>query len=387
MGAGPRGSRATATPPWWEPEDWPVPRSVPSSAASAAPSPCIPRRRTPWLRRPHRTRPLAAAANQANEAVVDGGTARSAETAASFSSLAGPLTQGIAPLHWLTAGTGSPPLPPLAATLADVAGGTSASGGGAGGGGSELVPDRVRPARPRRPTPAWAASSAASPRPWAPSARCLTDPTRRGRHGLDPSLTGVITDVTGTLANLSSLLPIASLPLPPGGVSAGGIPGLGALLATGLPNSSGATSLLSTTGLASGAGEISSLLGGVTGGGGGRHRVGGTLAAPTSPRQWRRREWRLDHRRDHRAWSARNLDERHDSDSPTKSVTSTPTSGTTSSTTSTTSTPTTSIDQHDARPRVGDGAAAGPAAAGEHPARLGGRRLRRCQHEPARAPA
>ncbi len=85
-----------------------------------------------------------AAANQVDEAVS---TARgsSAVIAASFSSLSGPLTQGIAPLHWLTAGTGSPPLPPLAATLADVAGGTSASGRGDGAVGVDLVPDRVRP--------------------------------------------------------------------------------------------------------------------------------------------------------------------------------------------------------------------------------------------------
>ena len=40
-----------------------------------------------------------------------------------------------------------------------------------------------------------------------------SDPTERAQPPR-PSLTGVVTDVTGTLANLSSLLPIASLPLP-----------------------------------------------------------------------------------------------------------------------------------------------------------------------------
>ena len=65
------GSRATATPPWWGPEVWPVPRSAPSSAASVATSPSTPQRRTPWPR--HLTgQPPAAAANQADEARVDG---------------------------------------------------------------------------------------------------------------------------------------------------------------------------------------------------------------------------------------------------------------------------------------------------------------------------
>ena len=290
-----------------------MPRSVLSSAASVAPSPCIPRRRTQWLRRPHRTRPRrppptrSTRPSRRREAPLQRSPRRSPRWRARSPGASrlctgsppgpGRLRCHRSPPRWLTSRVGH-----RRQAAARRGGGGLGSGSGA----------------------------ACAPASSDPGLGCVLGSltTALGTVGslpptqaawldtVDPSLAEVITAMTGTLANLSSLLPIASLPLPPGGVSAGGHPGPGrAARYEACRIASGASSLLSTTGLASGTGEISSLLGGVTGGGVRRHRVGGTLAAPTSPRQWRRREWRLDHRRDHRAWSARNLDEWHDGDS------------------------------------------------------------------------
>ncbi len=307
--------------------------------------------------------PGSAAAKQAT-ATTSTASGSSAVTAASFSSPSGPLAQGAAPLQWLTAGTGSQPLAPVTGALTDLPGGTSGtgSGGGVGNGsgsgsgagctaaGTDLGLGCVLGSL-------TTALGNVGSLPTGPSGVMAS---------LDPSLTGVITDMTGTLANLSSLLPIASLPLPPGGLSAAGIPGLEALLAMGVPGTDGATSLLSTTGGTSGAGGIGSLLGGVT---------GSTSPSPPLARQrQRQRERRRDHRRDHGAGCVRSVhdgvwghgghapghehddeaDERHHDD----------------------------IDQYDdGHDDARDDPAAGITAAGGHPAGHGGRRLRRHQHE------
>ena len=150
------GSRATATPPWWGPVGWPAPRWAPFSAASVAPSPSARRRPTRWRRRPHRTnRPPPPSRRRTAR---DRRAAPPRLTTAALSSLSGSLTQGVAPLQWLTSQTGSVP-----ATLADLssAGTSAGSGSGAGAG---RVRDRdsaqESAARPRRPTSGSAASSA-----------------------------------------------------------------------------------------------------------------------------------------------------------------------------------------------------------------------------------
>ncbi len=58
-------------------------------------------------------------------------------------------------------------------------------------------------------------------------------------NGLVPTLTGVVTDVTGTLQNLTTLLPIASLPLPSGGIPTTLLAGGGGGPTTGTPGTGG----------------------------------------------------------------------------------------------------------------------------------------------------
>ncbi len=58
-------------------------------------------------------------------------------------------------------------------------------------------------------------------------------------NGLVPTLSDVVTDVTGTLQNLTTLLPIASLPLPSGGIPTTLLAGSGGGPTTGIPGTSG----------------------------------------------------------------------------------------------------------------------------------------------------
>ena len=196
---------------------------------------------------------LAAAVNQAHDAAftVPGSAARGT---ASLTALSGPLTQGIAPLEWLTDGAGALPGTSVQGTLADLPGvGSSGTGSGTGSGvgdgsgsdctatqsdfGLGCILDSLTAALGNLGT-------------------LSNDPTGL-LDGLVPTLTGVLTDVTGTLADLSSLMPISSLPLPSGGIPTSGLPGLGSLSA-GLPGPGGAGSSLS------GGGGLTSLLNGVT---------------------------------------------------------------------------------------------------------------------------
>ena len=257
----------------------------------------------------------AVATNQVNDALsTESGS--SAATAASFSSLSGPLTQGSGPLQWLTAGSGSQPLAAVTGPGRDAPGGTagdgesdgSGTGSGVGAGCTATTADLGLGCVLGSLTTTLGSVGSLP-----------TDPTG-AVDTVDPTLAGVMTTMTGTLANLSSLLPIASLPLPPGGLSAAGIPGLAALLATGAP----------------GPGDIATLLGGTAGttapslsphpvgsGGSGSGAAGVTIAGITVPGL-------------PGASSGGTT-----ATPPTTSVTTRPTSGTTTTTSTTTTTPVT----------------------------------------------
>ncbi len=280
----------------------------------------------------------AAATNQVNDALsTESGS--SALTAASYSALPGPLTQGqgSGPLQWLTAGSGSRPLAAVTGAGGDVPGGATGDGESDGNGtGSGVGAGCIA-------TTADLGLGCVL--------GSLTTTLGRGSLPADPSLAGMITIMSGELANLSSLLPVASRPLPPGGLSAAGIPGLVALLATGAPG-------------APGVGDVATLLGGATGSiapsltalpvgsGGSGSGVGGVTIAGTS---------------------VPGLPGASSGGSaatpPTTSVTSRSTSGTTT-TTSTTTTTTMPVTIPLPLP-LPAGAGAG---AGERSPRLGGRR-------------
>ena len=256
----------------------------------------------------------AAATNQVNDALsTESGP--SAVTAASFSSLSGPLTKGSGALQWLTAASGSQPLAAVTGEGSNVPGGAAGDGESDGSGTGSGVGARCTAMTTDLGLGCVLGSLATT---LGSVGSLPTDPAG-AVDTVDPSLAGVITTMTGTLANLSSLLPIASQPLPPGGLSAAGIPGLAALLATGAP----------------GAGDIATLLGGTTGptapslsphplgSGGSSSGVGGvTIAGITVPGL-------------PGASSGGTT-----ATPPTTSVTSRPTSGTTTTTSTTTSTTT-----------------------------------------------
>jgi hypothetical protein len=195
-------------------------------------------------------------ADTANAANDGGATTSSTEAVvtAALTSLSGSLTQNAAPLQWLTAQSGSLP-ETAAATLTDLPG---AGTPGTGSGCTTTTTDVGLGCVLGNLTTALGSAGA------LPS-----DPTEE-LSSLVPSLTGVVTDVTGTLADLGSLMPISSLPLPAGDLPAlglpaiPGVPGLGGLGAvgssgSGLPGPGDATSAL-----LSGPGGIASLLDGVT---------------------------------------------------------------------------------------------------------------------------
>ena len=206
----------------------------------------------------------AAAAEQAADgAGSTSGTA--ALTTAALSSLSGSLTQGAAPLQWLTSQTGSVP-----ATLADLSSAGTSTGSGSAAGDGSGTGSGLGTGIGCTPTTTdlglgcvlGSLTSALGNVGTLPS-----DPTET-LGSLAPTLTGVVTNLTGTLADLGSLIPIASLPLPAGGLPSLGLPGLSALDSV-LPATAGTPSSL-----LSGTGGIAALLDGVTsaasGGTGGR---------------------------------------------------------------------------------------------------------------------
>jgi hypothetical protein len=198
-------------------------------------------------------------ADTANAANDGGATTSSTEAVvtAALTSLSGSLTQNAAPLQWLTAQSGSLP-ETAAATLTDLPG---AGTPGTGSGCTTTTTDVGLGCVLGNLTTALGSAGA------LPS-----DPTEE-LSSLVPSLTGVVTDVTGTLADLGSLMPISSLPLPAGDLPAlglpaiPGVPGLGGLGGLGAVGSSGSGLPGpgdATSALLSGPGGIASLLDGVT---------------------------------------------------------------------------------------------------------------------------
>jgi hypothetical protein len=202
--------------------------------------------------------PLAQAVSNAAHSSASPAQGTSAVAAASFSKASGSLTQGIAPFTTLTSEplanlpvVGLPGLPGTSSvtTGSGGAGGGSGSGGGSGDGGGGT-------------TGTTGCQSTSSDLGLTCILQSLTsalsnlgslsagDPTGL-LNGLVPTLSGVVSDVTGTLANLNSLLPIASLPT--GG--AGGLTGVLAGAPTGV-----STGTASTTGGSTGSGSPSPLV-------------------------------------------------------------------------------------------------------------------------------
>jgi len=215
--------------------------------------------------------PLAAAVNQAYRAAAhQSGSA--AVAAASFSSLSGSLTQGIAPFQTLT--YHSPvnlPVPalPLGAAGSTGGGGTGGTGGTGTGGGTTTGGGTG--------TGSGCAASQ-SDLGLACILDTLTgllgnlgslqgDPTG-ALNGLLPSLSSVVADVTGTLSNLSSLLPTSSLPLPTTGLPT---TGLGSVTGS-VPASTGGRTQVPGPGV----GALSPVLNGIAA------AVGGS-SGPTTP--------------------------------------------------------------------------------------------------------
>ncbi len=237
---------------------------------------------------PAAAHPLASSVSQDGTPAANattGGAATASSTAAvvtaALTSLSGSLTQNAAPLQWLTAQSGS--LPESApATLADLPGAGSVGTGSVGDTGTGAVAPASGTACSITTDLGLGCVLGNVTTALGDVGTLPSDPTEE-LSTLVPSLTGVLTDVTGTPANLSSLLPISSLPLPADGIpslglpSIPGVPGLGGLgglgaLGSGLPGSSGVTSLLSDPG------GIAALLDGVTGA-----ATGSTGSGSTSP--------------------------------------------------------------------------------------------------------
>ena len=150
----------------------------------------------------------AAAAEQAADgAGSTSGTA--ALTTAALSSLSGSLTQGASPLQWLTSQTGSVP-----ATLDDLSSAGTSTGSGSAAGDGSGTGSGLGTGIGCTPTTTdlglgcvlGGLTSALGNVGTLPS-----DPTET-LGILAPTLTGVVTNLTGTLAELGSLIPIASLP-------------------------------------------------------------------------------------------------------------------------------------------------------------------------------
>jgi hypothetical protein len=196
--------------------------------------------------------PLAQAVNNAAHVASSSPSANgsSAEAAASFSNTSGSLTEGIAPFTTLTSeplqnlpvvslpglpvsttGTGGTDGTGTGGT-GTVDGGSGGGGGGGGGtgagcasGSSDLGLTCILQSL------TGALSNLGSLSGGNPGALL---------NGLVPSLTGVVSDVTGTLQQLTSLLPIASLPV------AGGSGGTTVLAGTDNPVTTGSASTTGT---------------------------------------------------------------------------------------------------------------------------------------------
>ncbi|HEY1416290.1 MAG TPA: hypothetical protein VGF41_00255, partial [Myxococcaceae bacterium] len=177
----------------------------------------------------------AAALKQAHDAsfTVRGSAARGT---ASLISLSGTLTQGIAPLQWLTAGIGTMPVTSVRGTLADLPG-VGPSGTGTGSGSGSGIGAGLGSGCTGTPSDPGLGCILDSLTAALGNVGALSNPTG-SPGGPVPALGGVLTDVSGMSGNLSFRMPISSLPLPSGGISTAGLPGLGSL-GPGLPPGSG----------------------------------------------------------------------------------------------------------------------------------------------------
>ncbi len=217
--------------------------------------------------------PEQSAAGGANQGAASASGTEAVVTAA-LTALSGSLTQNAAPLQWLTAQSGTPGA--TTGTLADLSGAGSGSDTGAGASAGSGAGSGNGSGCTATTSDLGLGCVVGSLTSALGSVGTLpSDPTEE-LSTLVPSLTDVITDVTGTLADLGSLMPITSLPLPAGGLPSlglpglaglpglpglgglGGIPGLGTV-GSGLPGVSG-----TGTSLLSGTGAITALLDGVT---------------------------------------------------------------------------------------------------------------------------
>jgi hypothetical protein len=187
--------------------------------------------------------PLAQAVSHVGAHYAAGAHGTSAVMAADFTRVFGSLTQGIAPFASLTSEPlGNVPvgnLPGLGGSGSGTGGGgigngTVGGGSGGGGGGGGGLTGCTGGSNGLDLNCILSGLTGA-----LTNLGSLTgDPS--GVGALMPTLTGVVTNVTGTLQNLTSLLSIASLPLPGGGLpttvlAAGGGP------VTGVPATTGGT--------------------------------------------------------------------------------------------------------------------------------------------------
>lgn len=162
--------------------------------------------------------PLAQAVTNAAHSATSGAKGTSAVEAASFSNVAGSLTQGIAPFATLTS------LPLQGLPVTGIPGLYNGSGNGNGTGGGVIGNGTVDGTTPSGNTPAPCTSSDAL------GLTCMLESLPNALSSLVsvgdpggllnslPGLDGVMTNVTSALQGLTQLLPIASLPVPTGGV-------------------------------------------------------------------------------------------------------------------------------------------------------------------------
>lgn len=179
--------------------------------------------------------PLAQAVGHGSHSSA-GAHGTSAVLAAQFSKAFGSLTQGIAPFASLT----SQPLGNLPVGRLPGLGGTG--GSGTGGTGNGTVDGGSGGGTPTAPAPGCSLDLNCILTGLTSTLSNLGSLTGDGGSGtLLDSLDGVVTDVTGTLQYLTALLPIASLPLPTGGIpttvlagtGSGGVPVTSAPATTG----------------------------------------------------------------------------------------------------------------------------------------------------------
>ncbi len=257
--------------------------------------------------------PLAQAESNATHSSTAGSAkGTSAVAAADFSKASGSLTQGIAPFATLT----SEPLAnlpvvslPTQPSTSPVTGSDGTDNGGTGTGSTGGTGDNGGSGGTTTGGTTTGCASGTSDL----GLTCILDSLTSALSNLGslgslsgtggptnlltdlvPSLSGVVTDVAGTLQNLNSLLPIASLPATGGGT--GGttvLAGATSPLTTGSPSTTGAGSSAGTNPIVSALSPVLNTVAGVAGGATGSPSLpslplgssGGTSSIPSLPVQ------------------------------------------------------------------------------------------------------